>query len=581
MKQEQIDPEMEKLGELIRQVKKPALSDERKNLLKSQIIKNAPKPLFVYLKDIVASVVLSPERKAMLKERILTAVEGHSQKSFFWSNFFMFQKKFVSAMLVFAIGLGFFSFTSADVGVVHADTFTTLSDFNGDVVVERGGKNIELERGMRIFEKDTVRTGENGFASIAFFDDSVSRLSSETEVSVDQLVRPDDSYSKSYVEISLESGEMWSRVVNLVEDNSAFVVRADDAKTVAKKAAFNVLVEPDVVEVEVFNHEVKFESPMVRETVVSGRKVESTDSKVVVRDLDEGDRDVAWIKENLDNDKVYLTEVEERLLAAKMESVGVDVNDDFDYKASLTEEAIVFLTLGDVKKKKKELDLAEKAFVSAEVRLNDPNVTEDERVEAEAVIVSFKSTVQEFDDFVNEVRTTDVDYADELENYVDDKISNQKKNLSLALPDDASYFAKSVIGEIEIDSVDDEEELIEKRTEQGLSKIAEAEDMVDQGGDIEMAKDVLEEGKGEVEIAAELVENIGAVSEKEVIREFEQEVEKNLDRADSVQDKVDVIEGVVNPVVIPTVKRQSPEVKVDEAYGVAVEGDRPLDPLLY
>ena len=221
MKQEQIDPEMEKLGELIRQVKKPALSDERKNLLKSQIIKNAPKPLFVYLKDIVASVVLSPERKAMLKERILTAVEGHSQKSFFWSNFFMFQKKFVSSMLVFAIGLGFFSFTSADVGVVHADTFTTLSDFNGDVVVERGGKNIELERGMRIFEKDTVRTGENGFASIAFFDDSVSRLSSETEVSVDQLVRPDDSYSKSYVEISLESGEMWSRVVNLVEDNSA------------------------------------------------------------------------------------------------------------------------------------------------------------------------------------------------------------------------------------------------------------------------------------------------------------------------------------------------------------------------
>ena len=584
MKQEQIDPEMEQLAKMIKKVEKPSLSLDRKELLKNQIMEKAPRSILVYLKDVVSDIVLSPDRKALLKERIMAVIESHSQKKFFWGNFFAFQKRLVGAMVVFAMGLGFFSFMNVDMGVVHAETFTTLSDFSGDVSVERNGKQIEIERGMRIYEKDRVSTGEDGSASIMFFDDSVSRLSSETDVSVSKLVRPDDSYSKSYVEVSLENGEMWSRVVNLVEKNSAFVVATDDAKTLTKKAAFNVSVEEDSVEVEVFNHEVEFETSVAFETVVSGRKVKSTKDRVVVSDLDENDKEVAWAKENIDSDKLYLNEVEERLLVAKMESVGVDVDEEFDYKTSLTEEAVVFLTFGDVKKKKKELDLAEKAFVSAEVRLNDPNATEEEKVEAQSIIITFKETVQAFDLLVNDVRSTDSEYAEELQAYVSEKLDNQKKSLSLALPGDPSYFAKEVIEDLEIEFVDDEKELIEKKVEHGLNKIAEAEDLIDQGGDVDLVKDLVEEGKEEVEDVADMVKSLEKTEERDVIRELNQEVEKNLVRADNVEEKVFDIEYENLPVLVEDVFTPIevvPEVRVDETYGVQIEGDRPLDPLLY
>lgn len=441
MLKNKIKPEFEKLCQAIESLAKPQLPVEKKQLLKSRLLAKLDAPVADFVRNI-AGVELPLDRRVLLKERIFALIEAKKQKNFFWRNLFVYQKKFVSAFLLFVMAIGFFSYLRIDGGVVMAEDFTILEDFSGEVVVQRDGEVMAAELGMKIFERDQVLTGESSFATIVFFDHSVNRLAENTELSVKKLFRPAGSSVKSYVEVALNEGVLWSKVVNLVEKNSSFVVQADDLYFSTQKGAFNVAVKDDEVEVGVYNDNLDVRTAAQIRTIVSGEKaVFSSDKSVYLSVMNEEEKQLNWVKENLENDQKHVAKVEENILLAKAESV--------DHSSTLKEKTLLLVTFDDIKQQKLELDLAEKKFIEAQVQLEQGDVKDDNKLSVETNVNEFVKAIEEFAVLIEEVERTDKEYAAELKLYMEEKILVQKRNLSLSTPESPVYPTKEVVDGLE------------------------------------------------------------------------------------------------------------------------------------
>lgn len=519
-------------------VNTPILSEERKRAMKEHLLSQIALPVeerktsFVSgLFAAVSGFVMDSVAKANLKARILEAIEDSPQRRFFIANFFAFNKRLMSSAMVFALVFGMFAFVNVDTRVVRAAGFTKLDDFSGDVFIERGDAVVKPYVGMEIREKDEIVTSENGEAIISYFDDSVSRLAAGSKLVINTL--DDRDTVRSYVEVSLRSGVMWSRVVDLVESKSAFVVEAAEVYTRASRAAFNLSVDAESVEIGVFSNSVNVNLGDDVHKLVSGQLavVEGDSGFTKVEDVRKSSEDLAWVQSNLESDKVHISEVEQRLLAAKMEAIGVEVDDEITYENSLRENALVFLTFDDVKKQQLELDLAEKNFIAAQVQLHDGELTEEEKAEANAVIEDFTSHGEEFNAMVEEVAHTDEEYAAELKLYLEDKILASKKELAVVAPDSPLYDAKEAVEELELSVAD--------------------------------------------------VDDVAAIKLVQVEEKLSMEEEVDLDViAEPVVVPVAPVSAVAQPVVVPAAVEEPLEEPVDDnTYGVTVQGGKPLPPL--
>lgn len=531
--------EFEKVKAVLEGLEKPILEESRKLFIKNRILSKIDAPVASFVRSSADKVQLGFVERASIKERVFAFIEANEQKRFSLRNLLVLPKRLMSGALMFVMAFGMFSFVNVETGVVMADTFTTLDAFDGDVVVERNGDYVSVEVGMSIFEKDKVLTGDGASATVRYFDDSISRLSENTEVVVNKLFRPAGSMVRSYVEISIEKGVVWSKVVNLVERSSSFVVVADDVYFSTQKGAFNIDLDEANFELGVYNNVVEVRNAGDVEIVLSGEKIvfdiESNLGKIT--DMSEGEREIAWVEDNMEDDMKHVDDIEEEVLLAKS-----------DIDTGLREKTLVFLTFDDVKKQKLQLDLAEEEFVAAQFMLENEELNEEEMQEVEVAFDSFVIEVEEFYELIDEVEETDSKYAVELETYVEEKVFNQKKVLSLTSPDSEIYEAKEIVEELELLAVDEVEEVVEIKVVQALTTLSEVEEAII-NEDEELAVRVIDEYNEDLEEVIAIIEGSDEDAEvKEALTE-------------------DVIEAIT-------------DVVEEDDYGVVIQGDKPLPPLL-
>ena len=551
-----------------------------------------------YVRRLVNQIVLTVPARVRMKEIVFERMENLQQKTFFWQRAFVFSRKFASAALVFVMVLGMFSVFSVRTMMVRADTFTKLDYFSSDVVIEREGQKVEPYNGMVLYEGDKIITGKDGMAVVKYFDDSVTRLSSNTELKIDKLANPDSGKAQSYIEVSLNNGTLWSRVFNLVGRDSFFVVKANNVYAKAKKAAFNVEVGEDKTEVEVYSNVVDVKQPTEdkSEKVVSGKKVTvvSDNQTAQVKDLGKDEKEMAWVQENLTSDKKDVQEVADRIMEAKKESIGVSDANNINFDTSLQEKALVFLTFDDIEKKKIELDLAEKKFVGAEIKMRESFLTNVERQEVNVVLKDFSAKVKDFYQSVDEVKQADPEYAKELKSYVDDKLLTLKKELGIS-SQKVSFELKGIVDDLIVFGAANPQEVAEIKLDQTFDGLADVSDVAETG-DQKLADDLLVKNK---ENATEAVDNIekiddSNVKEKAALAGKASEYFQVLDSMEGVkkdeqmvglEQKVDEIKkdtqvtagqkgdsATTDAAVAAPVQPVTPE----QPYGVNIEGDKPL-----
>jgi hypothetical protein len=600
--QPELQQGLTKLAQKILKMEKPVLGSQKKMMMRANLLKQMSTPqedripatlqgVVDYIKELVSMLNLDMNKRVDMKERVFAAIENIPQRSYFWRNFWIFNKKMISGLAVVTMFLGMFSFISVDTSVVRAETFTVLDSFLGQVVVVRDGKSIAIHSDMELYEGDKIATGNDGMVVVKYFDDSITRLSSDTTVVIDKLFKPQNSV-QTYIEVSLESGTMWSHVLSLVGDDSAFVLKANDVSATAKKATFNAELKDQKLELEVFNRSVDIQKQnQLVDKVIRGQKA-VINGKVEVVDLSENDKNVAWVQENLESDKEYLVSVEDRLLAAKMKSMGTDAPKDVSMGNSLRENIAVFLTFDDVSKVKKEFDLAEKNLVAAEIKLADPNLSATDKQNVQKAMQDFSDKVKMLDKIVKEVGYSDEKYSAELKQYLDNGILAHQKDLSLVLPDSPLYEVKQMVDNVALIGVSDKTELAEKKLEQLSDKLATAEDAA-MLGQTQVARETVDDSKKELAGVMEMINTIdskvpeakedlvGKVSEvQQYLTAVSDEAAVATTTVVSTETPVVVTNTEVTPVGIVTTTPVEPTINtsVEDNYGVFIQGDKPLPP---
>lgn len=608
---------IEKLMEDLGGLEKPSIEFKHKDELKKNIMGRIKSPdvellpfsvksLPNLLKQSVAGIALNTMTKAKIKERVFEMIDNHSQKRFFFSNFFLFNKRLLSSVLLVAIFFGTFNFLNINTRVVRAATFTILKSYVGEVSVNRFGDFVELKPGMKLLESDVVYTGDDGRAVIEYFDNSVSRLASGTRVILEKLQRPNEYSIETNVEVEVVQGVVWSKVLNLVGDHSSFIVDAKDYSASARKAAFNVKVDEDGLEIGVFHHTVDVSDQDGIEHLLSGEKLLVKEGAVKVREvrnLDKNDKENdSWVKENLEFDRRYLSEVENRLLIAKAEAVGVDIDDDLSFDKSLRENALLFLTFDDVKFQKIELDLAEKNFIAAQVKLHNEKLTDEERAQADDAIKVFSNKVKDFYNLTDEIAATDKEYSTELKTYISEKINSHKKDLGVVMPNSPVYVAVKVVDELQLLQADDDSEMAEIKLGQAVDKLATAEGIAD-NGDWALASEVVDEYKEDVSSALKLIDDIDESDDKSKKNKERLTEKASRDLAllgsikvlpdagvvvavpvvsatTAITTDVPAISAVPEELVVDVEEDIQPESLIEGPYGVTIKGDKILSPLL-
>ncbi|MFC1655623.1 FecR domain-containing protein [Patescibacteria group bacterium] len=323
-----------KLEKALSALKKPSLDEGIKGRIKSNIVQqirvNEPIPAtYSRLKDALHKLAstVKPEStvRARMKEVVLSSIERLSiKKSFFRNTLGNWQRAFASFFIVM-FTFGAITFYIKDIPVTNAALKTVFNKVFGTVEVIRNGERIEAEKDMSLKQGDIVVTGEDGIAVIRYVDNSITRLSPESELKIHKLYQDVLDETKTEVEVELTQGRVWTQVVNTDSNEATFKVAANDITANAQvTTSFDIKHEDEDegVTVSVFDNEIEVTVQDVEDqtqVIHEGYAVEINDtSELEVVTHSNGDaEDKLWVNVNTAEDKEY-TEgmvVEESVIA--------------------------------------------------------------------------------------------------------------------------------------------------------------------------------------------------------------------------------------------------------------------------
>lgn len=577
-----------KLEESIKNIGKPELSNSAKERLKGRILSEiglSDVKSFTWLEKFKMEV----SEKVQVKERVFAFAEYNSQKKFFIYRVFAFHKKVLSSVLSFAIIFMSLSFVGVDTSIVRASDFTRIESIDGMVNIKRGTETMPVMEGMQLFENDVVITGRDGSAVIRYFDDSVSRLSKNTKVEINELSTFDESQISSYVEITVINGVVWSKVLSLVEENSSFVVVAKDVYAKAKKATFNVDLEFNDLELEVYGNNVEIHRPAEKSgkiaNVMSGQKLVSESGKnIEIQKIDVQKNDTTWVANNLKEDINYIVLVEEEHVEKKKDIIAVSEVTDYKFENNtLREDATLLLTFDDVKAKKIKLDFAEEDFIAAELSLRDETLSEEQKAVMYLVVDNFAKAIEDYKLIIDEVALRDEVYSAKLKKDLKDRLYAYKKDFSTILPDSALYVLKEKVDGLEEMIAEKDSDIASLKVDKALNNLGEYEELVDKG-ESDLADISLGKFEENLAVAKEAVSDV-AVSDTTIL-DFDLVNDSQINSKEVLVQKIEDAELIRKNIEDKNIAIELEKKVIDYSsiektdYGVEVLGDKPVSPLL-
>lgn len=570
---------------ILRGMETPKLHDQRKEQLKNRILAQVgttKESLLISSIQKLKPVLLERKKQSIwagINAKLDSSVAG-------LFSFLFYPKRVIGGVMVFTLVFTLFNFVEVENRVAMAEEFTVLQEFSGEVRVMRDGEIIMGRKNMKLMEKDAVVTGENGYASIVFFDDSVSRLSRNTSVTLSRLSL--DIQKESRVQVDLGNGVLWTRVLNLVDGDSTFTVKVDGFLAEAdKKAAFNIERTGNNSEFQVYNNSIQLKDlkNSKEEKLKTGQKAVVAEEKIRLATIDEKEKKLSWVKDNLKDDVRYVAEVKQKSLEDKREKVEISFKN-----------ASLLLSFDDVRDEKSQIDILETELIKAELNTQDEEVSDEDIIAFNSALKNFKAGVNNFYGIIDEVAEKDPKYASELRIFINEKLKNRRKEFLLATPDSTVFEVKQAYNDLLAEGIKDSDQKAMVRYEQAQEELSEALERFETG-DKEVAEIYLEKYVEGLNKVRATVESSNSAS-KNLIVEMNEDVAilKQLeDKSDTLVSTVDTIEKTrdsltvkdestavtrIVPVLQPGVEPSAENSETTSTpYGVEIEGDKPLPPL--
>lgn len=471
----------------------------------------------------------------LLKEKLLTLNEFHGRGVFhelarlFVPRFAIIRKATVAFVIFIFATVTFFNF-SFTAPRAAASFVTTFDEVKGDVMVIRGSQVMPAALGFMLEADDTVRTGVDSHAAIRFLDQSVSRLDENTDVRISKLFINPDNKTETVVELVLNRGRMWSRVINLINDLSHFQVKAQNTFAVAKKkAAFDVAVSSKgQAKFSVVQHHVSLvvasDKKVIETTLVKGFAAEVkpvASATAVIAAEKAPQKNDTWVADNLAQDKTYIETVKQEAQDQAQDQAKILPGSALYTMKEFSDTTKIALTLNESDRQKKILLAAQDKLAGAQVLW-----AQGDKDKANGLISEFQRDLHLVIAWVKAYDTQDnAGDATELKVQVNQLLATYQKQFSVILPGDSLYPFKEVVGEMQVVAAPSLAGQAEQKLSNAGDKLLEAHDLADQGDEAGAAQQVEAYSKAVSEVVSEVKQLPGADKEKAVSAIIDNKVE--------------------------------------------------------
>jgi len=152
---------------------------------------------------------------------------------------------------------------------------------SGTATVKRSdGTEETVETETTVGMGDTIIVSEDGEATLYWFDDSISRLSGGTEITIDQADYNPENINETDIGFEVVSGEVWSKVQNLVDEDSEFLSYSGNIVAGVRGSTYNFIVKDELIEVDSIRHAAFVgQKDGDKKTIMSGRQALINKSK--------------------------------------------------------------------------------------------------------------------------------------------------------------------------------------------------------------------------------------------------------------------------------------------------------------
>ncbi|MBI4994911.1 FecR domain-containing protein [Candidatus Peregrinibacteria bacterium] len=470
------------LEKIIAGAPRVSLTKEKRQKIKTQLMESIK--LVKAVKKVSLQTLPSANFRAFLKEKLLTLIEFEGRRKFFvWPKLTPMKRRFLGAVLTllfFVTALFNFTFTPQK---AEASAATVLEEMQGSVIIVRDSQAMSVKPGFLLKTDDTIKTGKDSQAIIRFLDQSVSRLSENTEIAISKLYINPINKTETIIEIALRRGRLYARVINLINDFSRFQVQAGDTLAVAKKkAAFDIEVQSKKrSKVSAIQNRVDLvietDKRTVETTVVKGFSAEvKTVASLpqIVHNKTESEKDTNWIASNLEKDKVYIETVKKESEQQRREQVK-----------NLPEAVTPLLSATDeLDKKKAYFADAQKKFSDAELLLAKGH--NDKALE---LLSNFYLQIEEIFKWLKEYEMSHPAEASAFRTQIIESLNNSQKQLALILPTEPLHLLKETVAKVQLAFVSaDQAQKTQQQFSYAEDKLIEAHDLAEMG-DVDAAKE--------------------------------------------------------------------------------------------
>lgn len=125
----------------------------------------------------------------------------------------------------------------------------------GTVLIKRAmGGTETVEDEVTVSVGDAIKVSENSRAVLYWFDDSISRLAAGSIIKITEADYNVEDITETDINFEVVSGEVWSKVINLVDEDSEFLAQSGSVVAGVRGTTFNVKAGRGGVEVESIDH---------------------------------------------------------------------------------------------------------------------------------------------------------------------------------------------------------------------------------------------------------------------------------------------------------------------------------------
>ena len=405
------------------------------------------------------------------KERLLCKIAQPTTFSNLIKKVF-FNKKFLS--LATSCGILFvsiFTFSLYTPQTAEASNSVYLVITEGNPIIKQLGGTWEMAKQLQELKiGDKIQTDYNDVVEVHFFNNSVTRLAHDTELTITTFFKQKQNEK---VELELNNGRVWNKVIQAVSNPSDFTVKTHNSSVSTKNATFDILAsEDEPTAINVIDHliDVKIlqkqsDSVVAKTKVTEGYKVEVqvSSKKTIAQTAQitpiENKQNDLWFQENLEKDQVHINNLEKQREEKIIAAAGILPTSPLYSVKKGFEGAKKVMTNSD--KPTEELTKIKQKFQEAAALS-----TKSEDSDSEIALLEFKI-------FFNETKnkgTLNTELAEMLVDMQNDYVA--------ALPGTQDYKIKDLLRELELEVAEDPSSVLLKRT---TEKLFEAQDLFENG----------------------------------------------------------------------------------------------------